>query len=80
MLYIAVCDDEKYYRERIKLILMRYLDQRQIEYNIRPMQAVHQPLRDIRAIIVNTSIIPKQFLVQERKFNLIKNFDVYRRL
>ncbi len=34
MLLLAVCDDEKYYREQIKLYLGTFLDKRQIAYGI----------------------------------------------
>lgn len=34
MIYIAVCDDEKYYREYINNLLIRYLDKYQLDYNI----------------------------------------------
>lgn len=34
MLQIAVCDDERYYREKIQTLLVRYLESRQLIYNI----------------------------------------------
>ena len=32
MLQIAICDDEKYYRETIRLLLTEYLEKRGLEY------------------------------------------------
>lgn len=34
MLQIAICDDEKFYRDRIQTLLAGYLEKRQLEYTI----------------------------------------------
>lgn len=34
MLQIAICDDEKYYRETIKTLLTEYLEKRKLEYTL----------------------------------------------
>lgn len=34
MIYIAVCDDEKYYRKQVEHLIIRYLEDKQLEYNI----------------------------------------------
>lgn len=34
MIYIAICDDEKYYREQMEYLIKKHLDDCQIQYNI----------------------------------------------
>ncbi len=34
MIYIAICDDEKYYRKQIEYLIIQYFDNNQLEYNV----------------------------------------------